>query len=166
MSIIELKFPVKGTVIDSDHGYPLYAALSRLIPEVHRTEGILISGISGVPDNQRKLHLQKNSKLRIRLPAERISSFLKLAGKSVMLNHDKVSFGIPVTHLLKPYKNLYSRLVLIKVANEFTEESFFNSAKKQLENMGITAEPILFKNPQDGNFIRKTLSMKGKTLVG
>ena len=36
MGLIDLHFPVAGTSLPADHGYDLYAALSRLVPRCTR----------------------------------------------------------------------------------------------------------------------------------
>ncbi len=57
MTSVDLKFPVIGKKIPSDHGYLLYSAISKLLPEVHKLEDISIRGISGIPDRYRGLNL-------------------------------------------------------------------------------------------------------------
>ncbi len=164
---IELKFPVFGKIIPSDHGYLLYSAISRIIPEVHSSDNVVICGISGIPDRQRDLHLNPTSKLRIRLGHSLIPHLIKLAGKKVNLGEYQISFGIPLTSLLKPKPNLYSRLVVIK--GKMEEKDFLDSATKQLYELGIDKRPILFRDysyDSIGKVIRKTLRVKDKEIVG
>lgn len=40
--MLELSFTIVGQTIPADHGYPLYASLSRLLADVHRENGIAI----------------------------------------------------------------------------------------------------------------------------
>jgi hypothetical protein len=47
MEIVDLAFRVTGPTVAVDHGYALYAAISRLIPEIHNTTGIGIHPIRG-----------------------------------------------------------------------------------------------------------------------
>lgn len=164
MSIIELKFQVQGKEIPSDHGYWLYSALSRMIPELHEIENISICGISGLPDQFRTLHLNKSSKLRIRTENTNLPILLKLAGKQITLGDSKIRLGIPQAYMLKPHKTLYSRLVTIKGFLEPME--FKDSLKKKLVRLGINQEPILFQKDSSDYPIRKTVRIKDKEIVG
>jgi len=155
---------VQGKIIPADHGYLLYSAISKLISDNHETENLAICGISGIPDQKRNLHLDKTSKLRIRIEHENLPIFLKLAGKSLSIGDSKINLAIPNVSILKPRKDLYSRLVTIK---GFTEaEPFIEAVKRQLINLEIHKEPILFKNQSTGKYIRKTSRIHGKEIVG
>ena len=47
--IVELVFPVSGALLPTDHAYPLYAALSALVPAFHADETPLrFAPISGI----------------------------------------------------------------------------------------------------------------------
>ncbi|MEM7182598.1 MAG: type I-MYXAN CRISPR-associated protein Cas6/Cmx6 [Spirochaetota bacterium] len=165
MPVVELKFPLQGAVIPADHGYFLYAALSRVLPVLHQWQDISICGISGVTDTTRNLHLQANSKLRLRIDAEKVGSLFPLAGKSLKIAQANIRLGIPKTQLLKPHSNLYSRLVLIKMQRDLTPSNFLDSLHKQLQALGIHNRAILFDDHKQG-FVRKTIYLKGKQLVG
>ncbi len=38
--IVDVAFPVQGHEVPYDHGYPLYGALSRIVPAVHQTDRV------------------------------------------------------------------------------------------------------------------------------
>lgn len=78
MTTIDLIYPVHGMAIARDHGYGLYAALSRLLPTLHRSEDVGIFGIRGTPAGDGTLRLVRQSALRIRVPAERLPMLLPL----------------------------------------------------------------------------------------
>lgn len=164
MAIVELKFQVQGNQIPSDHGYWLYSALSRMIPELHEIETISIGGISGIPDKFRTLHLNKASKLRIRTENANLPILLRLAGKQITLGDVKIRLGIPQAYMLKPHKTLYSRLVTIKGA--LSLDDFKESISKKLESLGIKQEAILFQKDSSDYPIRKTIRIKDKEIVG
>ncbi|MDI7229228.1 type I-MYXAN CRISPR-associated protein Cas6/Cmx6 [Leptospira santarosai] len=167
MQYLELKFPVQGTSIPADHGYKLYSALCKQEKLIHETEGLSICGISGIPDNNRTLHLNATSKLRIRASQPLLPNLLKLAGKSMELSQDKIRLGIPTISLLKPHKTLYSRLVTIKGYTE--EDAFLKCLQEKLRNLDITCEALLFKGNRIKNnqkIIRKTIRIHDKEVVG
>lgn len=164
MNIIEVKLPITGISISADHGYHLYSALSRLSPDFHTLENLAICGISGIPDKFRTLHLNNSSKLRIRIDSSNFPLILKLAGKSISLGNSKIRFGIPQAFILKPHKNLYSRLVTVK--GFMSQIEFKDSIIKKLEALGILQEPILFQKDINDYPIRKTVRIKDKEIVG
>jgi CRISPR-associated protein Cas6 len=166
MAIIELKYPILGTMIPSDHGYRLYGAICKILPEVHEMKEIAICGISGIPDHNRTIHLQSASKLRFRIPSETLPILLKLSGKKLNIGDSKISLGIPKVSLLRPHKSLYSRLVLINTPSEFTQESFTKAVKRQLLALGIEQDPVLFYSKPGYPYLRKTIRVKDKELVG
>jgi CRISPR-associated protein Cas6 len=99
-----------------DHGYALYSAISRLLPEIHEEKNLecIRSGVDirGKGESM----LRYSSRLVLRLESERIGEFLKLAGKRLDIDGCNLRVGIPEVRLLRPRASLYSRLVTIKGA--------------------------------------------------
>ncbi len=137
---IDLCFPVQGEFIPTDHAYRLYGALSRLVPEFHRPDGELrfaaITGRRGPPG---LIQLYAASRLRVRLPAERIATVLPLAGKPLSLGEHRVRLGVPHVTALVPASTLQARLVTFK--NSLDPETLLKSARVQLQRLGIAATP-------------------------
>lgn len=73
MPIIDLSFELAGGSIPLDHGYALFAALSRIVPSLHGNLGVGVHPIRGRRTEAGVLALDENSRLRIRLPEERIA---------------------------------------------------------------------------------------------
>ena len=46
---LSVAFPVQGTHLPADHGYPLYAAITHLLPALHSAPWLGIELISGIP---------------------------------------------------------------------------------------------------------------------
>ena len=69
---VDLHFPVQGASLASDHGYDLYAALTRLLPRLHEeTCKIRIGPIRGTYSGNGLLHLDARfSRLRLRVASE------------------------------------------------------------------------------------------------
>lgn len=173
MVSIDLIFPVDGTTIVRDHGYALYAALSRLLPTLHSARDIGIFPIRGTFVGEGTLHLGRQSALRIRVPAERLPMLLPLAGKAIDIDGHRVRIGVPRVQALVPAAMLASSLVLIKMAHAdergVTPELFLGTARKQLYALGIVAEaaiPLVKGGPHAGEPRRRVIRVKDQTHAG
>lgn len=155
-TIIELSFRLLGRTIPVDHGYALYAALSRVVPELHDAQELGIQPVRGVYAGGGVLHLAPFSCLAIRLPQDQIRPVLKLAGKIADVDGHALRIGVPNARALLPVANLRARLVTIK--GFLDAESFVEAAKRQLHSLGIAREFLLG--------IRRTLRVKDKQVVG
>jgi CRISPR-associated protein Cas6 len=156
MPYVDLAFRLTGSKVPVDHGYALYSAISRLLPEIHGAKNIGVHPIRGTYSGDGELMLRDSSRLVIRLESERIGEVLKLAGKRLNIESHSLRVGIPDVRLLRPRASLYSRLVTIK---GFMESGvFLESAKRQLEKLGVEA------GIQVGE--RRTFRIKDKQVVG
>ena len=156
MAHVDLAFRVMGTKLPVDHGYALYSAVSRLVPEIHEAKAIGIHPIRGRYVGEGSLHATPSSRLIFRLPDDQIRPFLKLAGKSLEVDSDRLRVGVPETRVLRPAANLYARLVTIKGFME--PDTFLEAARRKLQEMGVTADLRVGE--------RRTLRVKDKQVVG
>lgn len=165
--MIDLSFALIGEcAIPSDHGYHLLAAISRLLPAMHKPNGIGIHPIRGRLLGDRRMRLCDFSRLTIRVAPERIADLLPLAGKQLNIAGQHIRLGVPQVHALKPAAALRSRLVTIKISGDRHETrppdkpSFLSAARRQLDSLGISpnAQLIIGK--------RRTLRIKEKEVVG
>ena len=156
MPYVDLAFRLTGTKVPVDHGYALYSAISRLLPEIHWAKNVGVHPIRGTYSGNGELLLRDSSRLVVRLESQRIGEILKLAGKRLDIDGQILRVGIPEVRLLRPRASLYSRLVTIK---GFMESStFLEAAKRQLEKIGVKAEVQIGE--------RRTLRVKDKQVVG
>ena len=72
MPSIDLAFRLTGANIPVDHGYALYAALSRILPDIHTAKAVGVQPIRGLYNGNGTLHLTDFSRLILRLPDEQI----------------------------------------------------------------------------------------------
>lgn len=156
MPMIDLAFKLMGTRIAVDHGYALYAAINRLVPELHDAKEIGVHPVRGRFDGNGCLLLSPASRLIIRTPDDRIREFLKLAGKTIEVDGHRFRVGVPEARALRPAAALYARLVTIKGFME--SEQFLDAARRQLETMGGRANLELGE--------RRTFRVKDKQVVG
>ena len=100
---VDLSFHISGRQpLWSDHGYSLYGAISRVLPQVHQPNDIGILPISGQQIGGRQMQLTKTSRLTLRVPSTDIASWLGLAGKSLEIGGAKVQIGVPEIRGLIP----------------------------------------------------------------
>ena len=156
MPYVDLAFRLNGSIVPVDHGYALYAALSRILPEIHEAENVGVHPIRGIYDGNGKLQLSDFSRLVLRLPDEEIRSYLKLAGKRLEVDEHLLSVGVPEVRLLLPVASLRARLITIK--GFLNEEEFLEAAKRQLQSLNIACETVLGQ--------RGTFRVKDKQVVG
>lgn len=161
--LIQLSFSVLGQAIPVDHGYELFSALAHFQPELHDLEQLSIQTITNTTYSNRSLLLSKRSKLRIRLPVNKVPLVYPLAGRSLVLGVNKVRLGIPQMNWLQSARTLYSRMVVIKGQEQ--PELFLKAAQNQLQSLGVTGESRI-STGSNGLFNRKTVKVRGYTVVG
>src|SRR5947209_1770766 len=115
MCFVDVVFPVRGEALPTDHAYPLYTALSRVVPEFHREgESLFFGWINGQRGGKGQIQLFEKSALRCRLPAERIPLLLPLAGKSLEVGGHVIRLGVPRVAPLAPVASLMAKMVTFK----------------------------------------------------
>lgn len=72
MPIIDLSFNIIGTTIPLDHGYSLFSALCRVVPQLHGDTRIGVHPIRGRQTAPGVLSLIDSSRIRLRLPSEEL----------------------------------------------------------------------------------------------
>jgi len=175
MAFVDVGFPLTGEQLPVDHGYHLFAAISRVLPALHGDQEVGVHPIQGRMCGNRMLQLTRDSRLTIRLHADRIADVLPLAGATLHVAGNKITLAAPSTAPLLPRPRLYSRLVVIK---GFTEpEGFLAAANRQLTQMGVKIAATLVPLPTQRNprqsrqgsrspFIRRTLRVRNREIVG
>ena len=161
MTPVDLALPLQAThPVPADHGYHLYAALSRTLPSLHQQNGIGIQPIRGQQIGNRQLSLNERSRLVLRTDTEGIGDLIQIAGKQLNVAGTNVRVGVPQVWSLCPAAALRSRLVTIKLKEGLDEESFQVAARRQLNQLGVSDKAILTLGK------RRTLRIKDKEVVG
>lgn len=165
--MIDLSFILTGTAdIPADHGYHLYAAVSRRLPAMHEPNGIGIHPIRGRLVGDRRMQLCDFSRLTIRVAPERIPDVLPLAGKQLSIACQRIRVGVPQVHALVAAAALRSRLVTIKVSGDRNENrppdesSFLAAVRRQLDALNVSPDAQVSLGK------RRTLRVKDKEVVG
>lgn len=164
---IDLRFALLADApIPADHGYLLYSAVSRMMPELHAENDFGIHPIRGRQLGGRTLQLTEHSRLVIRTGADRIARFLPLAGGSLQLLDRYLRVGVPHVRPLTPAASIRSRLVTIKLAGgvhrdaEVASKAFVVALRRQLDTISVSADVQMHLGK------RRTLRVKDKEVFG
>lgn len=158
-------FPVEGQSIDVDHAHPLYGGICRIIPEFHEHNSVGIFGVNGklAGAYSKRLDIDAESVLRIRLPLDLSRSIYKLAGKTLQIHQDKIYLGIPELELIVPSQSLEARLVTIK---GFQDASTFEIAvQNHLDRLDVIGK-VRVLTRSDGQPRCRTVKIHNKKVVG
>jgi CRISPR-associated endonuclease/helicase Cas3 len=141
MMHVELRFPVIGTALPSDHGYSIFGAISKAIPELHAADWLAVETVAGAARGDGATQINSRARLRMRAPQDRVPLILKLAGKRLDVSGYQVRLGVPQIFLLRPSASVYARCVTIK--NHTEPESFLDAVARKLDELGVKGEPEL-----------------------
>ena len=156
MVCIELRFPLIGKSLPSDHGYAMFSAISRIVPEVHQADWLAVETVPGTARGDGAIYVNEPAKLSMRLPRDRLPLLLGLAGKRLDVHGYPLRLGAPQIFLLKPSTSVYARCVTIK---KFMEpEPFLDAVCRKLDELGVKGEPEI--GP------RRVLRVGNHTIVG
>lgn len=136
-SFVDVAFPLKGRDLPIDHGYPLFGAVSRLVPRLHQERTWGIHPVYGRREEPGRLRLLSTSLLTMRVPTGSIGELLVLSGQTLDVAGARVAVGIPRVFPMRPRPMLRSRLVTIK---KFTEDGtdFTGAVRRQLNAMEVS----------------------------
>lgn len=135
---LELRFPVHGTRLPVDHGWALFAAISRVRPSVHDNPDISLGAIEGGAFDGKQLRLERDSFLPVRVPGDQVREVYPLAGSRLEVMGHKISLGVPVTRMLHPADTLHARIVVITNRLEWLD--FEEELRRQLTERGVVAD--------------------------
>lgn len=168
MAMLDLVFPVLGKQLPTDHGYALYGALSRQVQAFHDgTLPLRYAPISGEPGGRGLLRLTERSRLRLRLPEDRIRDVLCLAGRRLEVDGHGVRLGAPSVAALAPAATLAARLVTLKHHTE--PVGFLEAARRKLKEMVIDGEallPLTLSGPRAGLPCRRVVRVQARRIIG
>lgn len=120
-----------------EHSYPLFAALSRHDPRFHESDWLAVHPLSGQPLGDTLTLWPQRSALRLRVPPEKISEVISLAGKNLEVAGIQILLGVSQLYMLRPSSQIVSRIVTIKGYTE--PEPFAERIKKELKDRSISA---------------------------
>ncbi len=156
---VDLSFHISGVQpLWSDHGYSLYGAISRVLPQIHEPNEIAVLPISGQQIGGRQMQLTRSSRLTLRVASSDIASWLGLAGKTLEIGGARVQIGVPEIHAIIPATALRSRLVTTKNCQDQTR--FEAELHRQMKALGLNDQVIVTI------IKRRTVRIHDKEVVG
>jgi CRISPR-associated protein Cas6 len=166
--MLDAAFGVRGDLIAAEHHYPLLGALSDLVPEFH-LEGaeLRFAPINGEREGKGTIRLSDRSRLRVRLPVDRIALILPLVGRTIRIGDHPVTLGVPTVAPLTPAPTVAARTVTFKNSTE--PEQFLTVARRKLNELGVAGEPgipLIREGERAGQPRRRILRIKGRQIVG
>ena len=156
--VVDLAFRLRGSELPTDHGYRLFAAISRTLPGFHEASGWGVHPVRGTPLGNGALALSDSSRLVVRLLAAEIPRAIPLAGRRLEIGGRTFQVGVPEIRPLWPARHVFSRFVTIK---GFADEpgEFAEACVRQLRVLGIGESRIAVEK-------RRVMDVKGYTIVG
>jgi CRISPR-associated protein Cas6 len=157
--VVDIRWPLASPGrIPIQHQYPLLAALSRVVPSIHETEGLGIHPIRGAVLEPGKLELTDASSVTIRVDAAYIPALIPLSGKRLDVAGFPIRLGIPRLLPLRPSERLGCRFATIKGFME--RDSFLAALRRQLDTLEVRHSAIVELGK------RQILRVKQHTIVG
>jgi CRISPR-associated protein Cas6 len=138
MTMVDLAFPLAVADVPRDHGYALYGALCRAIPELHEAKWLAVHPLPGKLVGKDAIRVGSPAGLRLRLPAAHIATVLPLAGTTLDVAGARLVLGAPTVHPLVPAASLDARLVVVKLTDVPTHENA-DLARRSLDPAAIQA---------------------------
>lgn len=132
---VDLSFRLAAKLAPLDHGYALFAAICRVLGDLHGAEWLAVHPLAGTPRPDGLLAVNQGRGLRLRIDPAQAPRVLPLAGKTLEIDGHHFTVGVPTIQALQPAAALASRLVVIK---GFTEpEPFRDAVRRQLDALGV-----------------------------
>ena len=133
---VDVMFQIVGREIPVDHGYALFSAINRLIPELHESEAFGVHPIMGRYIGEGLLGLSRKARLGIRTDISSVPTILPLAGKALEIDSCIIRVGVPSIFPVNPSPSVWSKVVNIKGFME--PDPFKDAVMRQLESIGVT----------------------------
>jgi len=149
--IVDIAFKVDCRTLPLDHAQALSTALHTALPWIAEEPNLAIHTIhvaeSGNgwmrPENSLNnvLHLSRRTRMRLRLPQNRIEKARHLIGQTLDIDGNALKVGTPTIHKLSKQTTLFSRYVLGD--NVEDEAIFLQDTLQQLQVLGIQPKKMM-----------------------
>ncbi|WP_309736930.1 type I-MYXAN CRISPR-associated protein Cas6/Cmx6 [Chamaesiphon sp. OTE_75_metabat_556] len=180
MNYLEIQYKLVGKTLPADHGYALYSVVKKLVLDRKDTYGellidrslppeTLISSISGVPDRDGTIFLNRYSRLRLRCPNDNVQLWYRLLQEQLFdIQGHLIRLVQPQLTLPEPSESLKARLVTFKLKEWNQCEAptqFLISCQRALDKLEIQAKPFI-DSDRSGDLAKRSLYIHGKHVMG
>ena len=149
--VVDVAFRIDCPTLPLDHAYSLSSALLKALPwledEVHAGIHLIHGAASGngwfrPEDTENELlHLSKRTRMRLRIPRERLPDAQALTGQSLDIEGHSLAVGKSEVTLLSSLPTLFSRYVMTR--EELDEMQFHEAVAGQLKALDIPGKKML-----------------------
>jgi CRISPR-associated protein Cas6 len=177
MNFLELQFSLRGQTLPADHGYALYSCVKKIcqdnsqiiLNENNLSPEILISSIPGIPDRSGIIYLDRNSRFRLRCPAEFAQIWYRLLHNQVLdIRGHLIRLIQPRLTLPRHSEVLRARLVTFRLQRWNSNEEplyFLQSCQNALDKMEIKARAFIDSDP-NGDLALRAIKIREKNVLG
>jgi CRISPR-associated protein Cas6 len=177
MNFLEIQFGIATVMktLPADHGYALYSAIKKALQQLETApqdipSEVKLCSVPGVPLANGKIHLHKESKVRLRCPADQVQIWYRLLQNlDLNIRGHKIRLVRPRLTLPEATTSLKARMVTFKLEEINSPElpgHFMESCRRGLERLDIDGKAVFIPSDPDGNLARRTLQVKDKKIVG
>lgn len=153
---IDLHFQVFGSLLPVDHGFAMFGAISRVLPEFHKDTEAGLGLVPGKYIGKGLISVSPRSRLVLRVTLSKISGYINLAGNSLVIDGHDIRVGVPNSKTLIPATALYSHLVTTRNGND--QSRFEQEIHRQMAALDCGGRISVGK--------RRTFKIHGRQVVG
>ena len=166
---VDVAFSLTGERVPAEHGYALFAAMCRIIDDLHGASWLSVHPIPGEPNSDGTLTLRPDElALRLRVDPAYIDRVLPMAGATLSIEGYVVTVGTSRVLPLEPVAELGAWMVALK--DRAYRQEFEAYLRRRLDVVGVRAA-VEIPAPMgaaagehtDG---RRVLHIRQQTIVG
>lgn len=130
--MIDLQFDLAGSTIPADNAQLLSDAILAILPWLGEDGGSGIQHLKGAETNSgdASLHINRRTKLYLRVPKTRVDDMTALVGRTLDLAGHALAIGGFKTREFSPFANIYAHFV---DTGSHTEEQFVQDVMRELD---------------------------------
>jgi len=147
--VVDVSFKLICKQLPTTHAWELAQALYRALPWLEDEPEVGIHQIHGAtsgngwerPPDGELIHLSRRSRMRIRVPKQRIDATQSLTGKTLDIAGHALEVGESTIKPLQPLATLFARYVIVPYGQD--EDGFLDTVAGELLQRGIRARKML-----------------------
>ncbi|MGB5440091.1 MAG: type I-MYXAN CRISPR-associated protein Cas6/Cmx6 [Gammaproteobacteria bacterium] len=149
--VVDLSFRITSPTLPLDHAHALSSGLLEKLPWLKEEKFAAIHLIHGAasgngwfrPEDVQSelLHLSRRTRMRLRLPKQRLDDARELTGKTLDVAGHALEIGKADVCLLSSLPTLFARYVVS--SEDLDETQFLQEAARELNSIGVSSRKLL-----------------------
>nr|AFI78453.1 CRISPR-associated protein, Cas6-related [uncultured bacterium ws138B4] len=149
--VVDLSFRITSPTLPLDHAHALSSGLLEKLPWLKEEKFAAIHLIHGAasgngwfrPEDVQSelLHLSRRTRMRLRLPKQRLDDARELTGKTLDVAGHPLEVGKADVCLLSSLSTLFARYVVS--SEDLDETQFLQEAARELKSIGVSSRKLL-----------------------